>query len=291
MNFKLFSRRKAELAGEVKDVFEYNLIPVSFRNQVVHVLSAAIENLSSRYNLYDSIEKGFSKHMGVLSLGRPGNSIENVMNYIIQSKTDQCLDIIDYILHLYWETYNSYSYENVGSRTINEINYWFKYNSLGYEFINGELIRINDMHIHQEVVIPSFFLLSDKRFSGADDEMRKAYAFRRKGDNKSAIIEACKAFESTMKSICSIKKLNVDPRATASHLIKTLKDNSYFPSYLDSHIDGIRITLESGLPTTRNKIAGHGQGEEVVSVPDEFVDYALNLLATNIVFLVKLLNP
>ena len=94
--------------------------------------------------------------MGVLSLGRPRNSTENVMNYIIQSGTDECLDIIDFILHIYWEIHKNNKYENVGSRTIDEIKYWFKYNSLGYEFINGELIRINDMHIHQGYCQESF---------------------------------------------------------------------------------------------------------------------------------------
>jgi hypothetical protein len=44
---------------------------------------------------------------------------------------------------------------------------------------------------------------------------------------------------------------------------------------------------ENLLPVDRNKPSGHGQGAIHFSIPN---DYALNLLATNIVFLVKLLN-
>lgn len=50
-------------------------------------------------------------------------------------------------------------------------------------------------------------LLFEEGFEGAEDEIRKAYEKKRKGDNKNAILEAGKAFESTMKIICNkIKK-------------------------------------------------------------------------------------
>ena len=42
----------------------------------------------------------------------------------------------------------------------------------------------------------------EEGFEGAEDEIRNAYERRRKGDNKNAILEAGKAFESTMKIIC-----------------------------------------------------------------------------------------
>ena len=288
---KLFSRRQAELKGEIKDIFIYDTIPQAFRNQVIHVLTDAIEHDPGREAFYAAIEKEFSKQVGLLRLGHPSRPIENVMDFIQKSDTKEALDIIDFILQVYWRTFKGNQYNRIAPKVIEEINYWLKYNNLGYEFISGELIPINQMHIHQEIVKPAFALISDPRFSGADEEMRKAFEHRRKGDGKNAIIEACKAFESTMKSICTIKTYTVDPRATASALIQTLKDNSYFPSYLDSHLNSLKATLESGLPTVRNRNAGHGQGEEVVSVPDAYVDYALNLLATNIVFLVKLLIP
>ena len=55
-----------------------------------------------------------------------------------------------------------------------------------------------------------------------------------------------------------------------------------------SHLTAVRTTLQSGLPVVRNKNAGHGQGSSVINIPDEFVEYALDLAATNIVLLVRI---
>jgi hypothetical protein len=45
--------------------------------------------------------------------------------------------------------------------------------------------------------------------------------------------------------------------------------------------------LESGIPTIRNKLGGHGQGQVPQRVDDEITRYALNLTGTNIIFLVE----
>ena len=113
--------------------------------------------------------------------------------------------------------------------------------------------------IHQEIVKPALRLLYEEGFDGAEDEFRKAFEYRRKGDNKNAILVAGKSFESTMKTICDKKNYTYDKA----------KD-----------------TAETGLPVVRNKTSGHGQGSTIEQISDEFAEYALNLAATNIVLLV-----
>ena len=54
-----------------------------------------------------------------------------------------------------------------------------------------------------------------------------------------------------------------------------------------SYFSAVRGCLDSGLPTVRNKTSGHGQGQEIIELPEHFAAYALNLAATNIVFLVN----
>jgi hypothetical protein len=44
--------------------------------------------------------------------------------------------------------------------------------------------------------------------------------------------------------------------------------------------------LESGVPTARNRMGGHGQGSSVVEVPDYLVAHVLHQTASAIVFLV-----
>ena len=54
---------------------------------------------------------------------------------------------------------------------------------------------------------------------------------RRKGDNKNAILEAGKAFESTMKIICDKQGYAYDKnKDTAQKLITILENNGFYPA-------------------------------------------------------------
>jgi hypothetical protein len=81
-------------------------------------------------------------------------------------------------------------------------------------------------------------------------------------------------------------------RATASKIIDVLFKNNLIPSEMQSHFTALRSTLESGLPTVRNQPGqgGHGQGSDVVEVPDYLAAYCLHLAATNIVLLIEAHN-
>ncbi len=184
-----------------------------------------------------------------------------------------------------------YDYDSNGKvdEAITELNFRFKQHGLGYEFVNGEIVRIDNTIIHKDVIKPALRLIYDEGFSGAEEEIRRAFEYRRKSDNKNAILEAEKAFESTMKTICD-KKWYVYDKAkdTAQKLIKILESNNFYPTYMSAYLTNLRTTLETGLPVIRNKNAGHGQGSLVVNISDEFAEYALNLAATNIVLLVSI---
>lgn len=55
--------------------------------------------------------------------------------------------------------------------------------------------------------------------------------------------------------------------------------------YLQNQFSSVRILLESGIPTVRNKEGGHGQGSEASVVPEHLASYTLHLTATNLLFL------
>ncbi|MGE7915816.1 DUF7014 domain-containing protein [Lysinibacillus xylanilyticus] len=56
------------------------------------------------------------------------------------------------------------------------------------------------------------------------------------GDYKDAIVNAGKAFESTMKTICSKNGYSYDARKdTANTLIRHLFDDGLIPSYMQTH--------------------------------------------------------
>jgi hypothetical protein len=66
---------------------------------------------------------------------------------------------------------------------------------------------------------------------------------------------------------------------SASTLVRKMKEEGY----LDDLPESVRSSVSQGvlmsLPTLRNKLGGHGQGEEVVSVPRPYAELAVGLAA------------
>lgn len=305
--YKLFSQRKREELGEVSDVYIYEQFPKEFRNQFLHVLDDVFtadnggEELyiyGNCVNLWQVICEEFAREKGLLAINgyyRSDINNRNAMQFYISNCNDiEFLDLLDFICVLFLGDNKSmaqFMLFEKSKKAIEELNYRLKQHSLGYEFINGRLIEKTNEQIHKEVIKPALNLLHNKKFKGAEQEYFQAFDCYKAGKNKDAILNAIKAFESVLKTICKEMKYPYDnEKDTAKQLLQHLTDNSFYPTYLESHLTGIRTTLESGAPTLRNKKAGHGQGQDIVDVSDEYVEYALNLVATNIVLLVKIFN-
>lgn len=299
--FELLSKRIINESGE-PEVFVYNSFPQAFRNQVFYILQDVI-NPYSTYDaeLWDVFEENYCREKGLKGMKydklHQGYGKESIEYYFSECNDVDFLDVVDYFFYIIDKKLRTlkpeYQYDYDANEAVNaaivELNYRFKQHNLGYEFINSQIIIIDSTCLHKNVVKPSLKLLFEEGFEGAEDEIRNAYEKRRKGDNKNAIIEAGRAFESTIKIICEKKGYEYDKaKDTAQKLISILENNQFYPSYLNAHMNNLRVTLETGLPVVRNKIAGHGQGNDIVTIPDEFADYALHLAATNILFLVKL---
>ena len=73
----------------------------------------------------------------------------------------------------------------------------------------------------------------------------------------------------------------------SKQLIEIAFEKELIPKFWTAHFSALRSSLESGVPTGRNKLGGHGQGPEVVEVPPHIVSYVLHQTASAIVFLVE----
>lgn len=202
--------------------------------------------------------------------------------YLLNADIEGVLDIID----IAFNQIESRSFRG-SSETIADLNARFLEHAVGYQFTGGRLIRIDSLYLHQETVEPAIKLLHEAGFAGPSDEFMDAHEHYRHGRHEEAIIDALKAFESTMKAICDARGWLWNERAPAKELIHTILTNNLVPAYMQTHLSGLRQTLESGLPTVRNKESGHGQGPEAVTVRDYTAAYALHLAASNIVLLVE----
>lgn len=220
---------------------------------------------------------------------------EECVNYFLyKASASQALDMVDISFYLIDKTVRSWPFGTKLQWTIiqepdnaiNELNRRFGEHDLGYSFVNGQLIRIDSQYIHNGVVRPAISLLQEAGFQGAEEEFLKAHRHYRNGENKEAVANALKAFESTMKAICAVRGWHYEEGAGAKQLIGIMFTKQLLPSMLESSIGGLRASLE-GLATIRNRTSGHGQGMEIVDIPQYLASYALHLAASNIVLLVE----
>ena len=286
------------------DVYQYDDLPKPFRVQVVHIWRTALGPWETTDALGQRVVTGvywkviqdyLTREYGVFDLDeKASNPFDACVGYILETDTDGALDIIDASFRLIDGAARELDEDQREimriiqdpDDAIEELNHRFREHSIGYEFIGGELIRVDSQYVHTEVTKPAISLLRDVEFTGASDEFLRAHEHYRKKRYKEGVAEALKAFESTMKSICDARKWPYAD-ATAKTLIKILIENGLIPSYLESHFGGLRSAMESGLPTIRDKTAGHGQGPKPTAIPEHFAAYALHLAAANIVFLIE----
>jgi len=168
------------------------------------------------------------------------------------------------------------------------LNARFGENAVGYEYADGKIIRIDNQLTHAEIVKPVLEVLRDKRYANAQKEFLDAHVHYRHGKYAEALVDCNKAFESTMKIICNKRKWSVGPNATASEMIRACYDSGLIPAYWQTHFAGLRSVLESGIPTARNRLGGHGAGAaQSLAIPQNLVAYVLHLTASTILFLAE----
>ncbi len=298
--FELFSKRQKKHRGEVPDVYQYENIEQSFRVQVVHIVRDTIgvePNYKDVTNeVYKHIHKVLCKEYGVFTLKEYENSnFSAVFDYFLGQKShEKCLDIIEltfkiidtYVRDDEWNFSNADGVSQKPDDAIGELNFRFKEAGIGYQFESGELIRVDSQYVHSEVVKPILHLLGkNKEYAGANDEFLSAHEHYRHKRYKECLNDCLKSFESLMKAIHEKHSWPYNQNDTAKKLINSCLTNKLVPKYLQNQFSSVRILLESGIPTVRNKEGGHGQGAEVTSVPEHLASYILHLTATNLLFL------
>lgn len=305
----IFSKRKRrrEQAGKVEP-YKYDDLPGPLRMQVQHLWSTAIgvakapDPFSAPYDpvpvsneIWFNIHQTLAREYGRGALGQKGEPYDRCVAHIMSADVDGALDIIeesfraiDTVIRVQADGLLAYgAISQHPDDAIAELNERFKEHAVGYQFVNGEVVRVDSELLHAEVVVPALTLLRDEGFEGAEDEFMTAHDHYRNGRVEECITEALKAFESTMKTICSRRKWAHEPGANASQLINVLFTNNLVPEFLRTHFAGVRQALEAGVPTLRNKQGGHGQGEQERQVPAFFAGHILHLTAANILLLVE----
>ena len=289
MRFDIFSKR----GKPPPDVFVYDEIPYALRVQVIHIVNRAFRSFTLAPSVYVDVANKLREEYGVFELSPPaviGSSGELQDFFLYEDDIEHVLDVVEELLKrllVAWalDPPKQYKYQNAISDAIVAVNRRFKEHGVGYEFVENRIIRKDSEYTHAEIVKPALKILNNERFTGPREEFLQAHNHYRKGDHKATLNECLKALESTMKCICDDRKWKYPPNPTAAALIEVCLKNNVIPSYWQSHYSALVSLLKSGVPTGRNRLSGHGQGQQPQQVPDYIVSFMLHLTASTIVFL------
>lgn len=296
----LFSNRN----HKAPDIF-HDEFPEQVRNQVLHILCDVFgttefykeTSLSSR--TFANVQKQLCREYGVSDLARGNHPLppqSDVVFFFLTTKdVERALDVV-MLVFKYLED-NVDGWTSIGDPlsqisiddAIKELNLRFKNSGMGYSYEQGKIVKLDSTYTYTEITQPTLALIQSRKFAGANEEYLKAYEHYKQGRNKECLGECLKAFESTMKIICNEKgwKYN-EQKATASMLIQICFDNRLIPAWSQNQFTSLQQLMTSGVPTVRNRLGGHGQGQVPQVVDDAIVRYALNLTGSNIILLVEL---
>lgn len=283
---ELYSQRQKKLRGEVSDVYQYTDFPKKLRVQIWQLIKEALGSQTQypSYTFFSHFHGILCREYGVERLSSSfGDNQEDINRFITKESThEQCLDVIE----LVFTTISDYVRDF--EKFVEELNYRFRQSGVGYQFEGNEIIRVDSQFIHSEAVIPTLQILGNNpSYQGANDEFLSAHEHYRHQQYKECLNDCLKAFESLMKAIHVNRGWELNPTDPAKKLINGCLTNGLIPEYMQNEFSSLRILLESGIPTIRNKEAGHGQGHEVTTVPEHLASYALHLTASTLLFLAK----
>lgn len=302
----LYFKRQKQLRGGYNDVYQYEELTNNLKVQIVHLWS---ETIGEDYSGGDwnpcSLNRGYlktcyktlCKELGVFKLNEDDSDNENYITYfesitnyfLTEDDVEKVLSVIELIAKttITFAKEQRYKVEIDTEDTKNELNQRFREHGVGYQYENGQIVRVDSGFIHTEAVKPALQLLSNPMYKGAQEEFLKAHEHYRYQRYSEALIECLKAYESTLKIILDKNKWEYSSNATADELTGRVMQSGLVSDFWQQHFKSLKNTLTSGVPTARNKVAGHGVGNEVRDIPEYLVSYILHMTASTIVFLVK----
>lgn len=289
----IYSKRQKRARGEMPDVYVYEELPRHLRVQIIYIIRDAFNVFRNTREIelhWKCVNDILCREYGIFKLNNSRLYEDAVLEFFLEEEViERAIDVLELCFKFInkLNSNNNYhaNFKIKFEDAIIELNLRFKEHGVGYQFESNEIIRIDSDYLHAEAVKPALAILRGDIFKGANDEFLLAHEHYRHKRYKESLVDSLKAFESTMKAICKQRGWSVKPSDNAKNLIAICLNNGLIPSYLDSQFTSLRSLMESGIPTMRNKNGGHGQGTDVVLVPEYLARYALNLTASTILFL------
>lgn len=275
----------------------YDSIGVKLRTQIVRVWSRFFRQLDPDISeeIWFEINSVICDEHGVNSIYEPPigfyKESEKCRKYFERlEQIEELFDVIEAVFRAITKVPEILN-QRVGitpDHIIADLNSRFRENDFGYEYNRGNILRIDNNLLHEDIIDQVIHLTNEPLFQNANEEFLSALTHLKNGRNKEALSDSLKAFESTMKIIIHDFKWDYQQNDTASKLIQKCLDKELIPKFLQSQFSALRTTLEAGIPTIRNKNSGHGQGPVKIVVPDSLATYSIYMTGTCINYLIEL---
>lgn len=305
MIFKTFAERKRlQERSDEPDVYTYDQAPPQLRHQIGMAIAEGIgsyyvpgygatpPNANREWGGIDhTCHKEIFSYTNAAS-GRNGNIAEKFRNYLIDVQSvDDFLSAVE-IACIYLDGVDAI-YRAKGSRgarqngkdALEEINGRFIQHSVGYQFENMHLIRIDSQIAHAEIIKPALNLLTAAIFGKANDDFMTAHRHYRAGEYKDCVTSANRAYESMLKAICDKEGWAYGKGDRAAELVTLVTNQGLFTHDFDKSFTAYVAMMKAGLPAVRNDAGGHGGGLRAEAVGPHIARFALNLTASNLLFL------
>jgi len=297
----LFSKRQKKVRPEASDFREHAQIPGPLRIQIAHILRELFGhevtyNLNGCIEAFGEIEQSLCREYGLCILPTKAADFATtpdvrVIDFLLHEEDqEKVLDVVEISFRMATRLRSTPEWQSripqqKFDRVVTELNTRFREYGIGYQYENGEFVRVDSQFIHGEIVKPALALLSGEEYAEANAEFLNALEHYRKGEMKECLDECLRAFESTMKVICTKRKWAFKSKDTAKDLIDVCLTNGLTPPLIQSHLRGVRATLAHGIPSIRD-ISGHGKGQ-LTDVPPHYASYMLHLTAATVQFFIE----
>ncbi len=300
---EIFWKRQKRIRNEFPDVYQYDTLPNEFKVQVIQLWREELCQITGDpFEYFGKAVKTLRREFGVWRLPptdqNAGQNYETELSNFFWTETD-----IEKALSAIELTFVEHSIINHDipfltnrqitglNGAVDELNQRFREHGIGFQLESEKIIRIDSEFSHTEIIKPVLKLLNQKSpfLAGAEDEFLTAHAQYREGECKDALVWCNKALESTMKAICIKRKWMTRSdaqQATIAQLVRECVDAGLIPEFWEKkYRDGLTVMLKHGVPSGRNNLGSHGQGEEITEVQGHTVSYMLNMTGAAIKFL------
>ena len=155
--FETFTKRQNRLRNAgMQDVYQYDLLPTTFRTQVIHIWNSAIgfyykprssfthRSDSPSNKFWETIHDVLAREHGVFTLGNTGsNAAEFCREFILQAETPGALDIIEFsfrvidklVRNLDPYARSAANIQQESDSAIEELNHRFREHGIGYQYV------------------------------------------------------------------------------------------------------------------------------------------------------------